>query len=289
MKASTEINSWLIVLVVLATAGITSWVMLTGKASQDENPAYYYVPQQVAQNLSPVATAIDKGWFLTAGATTIPVLRAGAVPVHPDRGICTNCHTVVSSRGKAIPNISATSAMTHEYRGVCFNCHHLVIKNNPSANTGNVQAAIRVAATGRAIAPRTAAPAKAVLEGEWLGMEVAPITSVTALQYGIPYGTQGLVIAEAEAQALTVGLKAGDVVFWVNGVPICNMTNFLRVTRNGTLTQGTVKVLRKGQKLTVNIASTVIANAPVNAPWANGQGVNNTPGWQPGGVSPKQF
>ena len=41
---------------------------------------------------------------------------------------------------------------------------------------------------------------------------MTPITALTARQYGIPEGTQGLVVAEAEAQAALAGVRAGDML-----------------------------------------------------------------------------
>lgn len=279
MKLSKEMNSWLMVLVVLATAGITSWVMLKDNPSLNTNTPYYYPPQQVAQHLSPVLAAVDKGWFLVANAQGIPpVIRAGAVPPHADRGVCASCHTVVSSRGNTIPNITASSTMEHEYRGVCSNCHILEIKNRPGTNAVNVPAgSVQVAMTtpqgamGLGGAPGAIVPSMIPAEGEWMGLEVAPITPLTAVQYGIPYGTKGLVVAGADARAAIAGLKAGDVVLSVNNRPISNMTDFLQATWGGALPQGVLDVIRKGQRLTVNFSRTgnavavVVPNAPGNA------------------------
>ena len=61
-------------------------------------------------------------------------------------------------------------------------------------------------------------------------------------------------VAEAEGLALVAGLKAGDVLLSVNGASISNMTDFLQVTQNGTMTQGVVEVLRQGQIFSLYIA-----------------------------------
>ncbi len=72
MKPSKEMSSWLIVLVVLATAFVTSWAMLKYKPSPEINASYYYPPQQVAQNLSPGIAALQGGWQFAAGLTCEP-------------------------------------------------------------------------------------------------------------------------------------------------------------------------------------------------------------------------
>lgn len=335
MKLSKKMNGWLVVLVVLVTAGITSWVMLKDKPRQTWNPAYYYSPQQVAWNFSPGITAVsictdchpgistianvtspstlphdhrgictnchrlsgqDKGvlqyvptpdltqsinpmasvWWQVAGTDGIPVIRAGAVPPHADRGVCSNCHRVVDSQGNPIPNISTTSTSPHVSRGICSNCHLVGAQYAAllPTNMGGMQAPYRYFMEPAAIP--MAPPLRTATEGEWMGLEVAPITPLTAGQYGIPDGTRGLVVAEAEGQAATAGLNAGDVLLSVNGALISNMTDFFQATRNGTLTQGMVEVLRGGQKLAVYI-------------WGDGTGMGDVQKGGPGAGSPKQF
>jgi len=323
MKPSKDMSSWLILLVVLATAFVTSWAMLKFKPADNWNASSYYPAQQVAQNFSPGLAAMDNNWLLAAGGPPVPVILAGAVAPHPDRGVCTNCHTVVSSRQKPIPSINATATMPHEYRGVCSNCHQIGIQGgtttnqfgaqsatpaNPyavqgamqaspysvqgamPANPYSVQGAMSAAPSQFAATPVAAVrplvtpgvqmpigtqmpavaqmpagtqmaragqpPARPATEGEWMGLEVTPITTLTATQYGIPPGTRGLVVTDAEAQAAIVGVKAGDVVVALNGMPISQMTEFFQATRNGTLTQATVELIRKDQRLAVNITQT---------------------------------
>ncbi len=296
MKPSKEVSSWIIILVVLLTAFITSAAMLKYKPSPDMNAGYYYPPQQVAQHLSPGVAAMRGGWQLAAGMNAIPAgggtappIRAGAVPPHGDRGACITCHTVLGSGQVPVPPIQATAAMPHEYRGNCTNCHRLFNPNGLVANTATMHAAMplqgampiqtaipmrpatpmQYAMPVAAMTPQAAAPqlipppmtippttARPATEGEWLGMEVSPITPLTARQYGIPDGTQGLVVAEVEVQAATVGIKAGDVIVSVNGIPTPGMTSFLQVTNNGTMPQGVVDLFRKGQRMTFNLSQT---------------------------------
>ncbi|MFC1596780.1 hypothetical protein ACFL5Q_02430 [Planctomycetota bacterium] len=292
MKPSNDVSSWLILLVVLATAFVTSWAMMKFRPSQGPDASYFYPPQQVAQHLSPGLASLQGGWQFaaaTTGSPTIqaattgpPTIRAGAVPLHADRGICTQCHIVVGAGQRAVPPISSSSTMPHEYRGVCSNCH--VFLNTSRFNSYRTQTATAMpvaapmppVATPRAAAQTPAwvatppavaqAPATAATEGAWMGMEVTPITSLTANQYGIPAGTRGLLVAEAEAQAATAGVKAGDVVVWINGAQVNQMADFFQVTKNGTLTPGVVGIVRKGKRMTVDLAQTA---TPAAAPTPN--------------------
>ena len=125
-------------------------------------------------------------------------------------------------------------------------------------------------ATPVAAAPPAAAAAMAPPEGEWLGLEVAPISSLTATQYSLPLGLPGLLVVEAEAQAATIGAKAGDVLQFVNGVPTLDMTKFFMATKNGTVTSGTIVLWRKGEQMVTRLAQTVAAPAAqAAAPPAN--------------------
>ncbi|MHC4176051.1 MAG: magnetochrome domain-containing protein [Planctomycetota bacterium] len=292
MKLSKEIDGWLIVLVVVVTAFITSWAMLKYKPSNDWN-ASYYPPQQVAQNFSPGIAAMQRGGLLAAAVTEIPVIRAGAVAPHTDRGVCIDCHRVMSSRQKPIPPISANATMPHEFRGVCSNCHRLPNQGGLNTNPYCTQAATRMAAVGPVATPGTVMPVRTATEGEWMGMEVAPITPLTARQYGISNGTRGLVVAEAEGQATMVGIKAGDLVVSVNGAPITQMVDFLQATRNGTLTHGVVEVVRQGRRLAVNIApatSGPLSITPANgAAWGGGQGMGGIGAGNRGAACQRQF
>ena len=260
VKPSKEVSSWLIILVVLVTAFVTSWAMLKYKPSQGLDASSYYPPQQVTQNLSPGVAALQGGWQLAAGTTWIPVIRAGAVAPHTDRGVCTECHTVVRGGQQPIPPISASAIMPHEYRGVCSNCHRFSKPFGLNTNPYRTQVATPMALVA---APRvlTPPPATAATEGEWMGLEVTPITQLTARQYGIPAGIRGLLVAEAEAQAALAGIKAGDVVVSINGVPITQMTDFFQATGNGTLTGGVLEIARQGKRLAVNLAQTTTAAA----------------------------
>ncbi len=123
--------------------------------------------------------------------------------------------------------------MGHEYRGVCTNCHRLPDPGRIILPPYVTPAEVAVAAVRPTVAFPTTTPAKVATEGEWLGLEVTPITPLTARQYGIPERIQGLVVAEAEAQAATAGIRAGDMLLSINGMPIAQMTDFFQATRTG--------------------------------------------------------
>lgn len=241
-------------------------------------PAYGVQPQFVA-GPAPLLAATPVAWQPLpgqppAGTGGAPVIRAGAVPAHADRGVCTACHTVVGAAGAVLPAVSGSSVMLHGYRGVCSNCHRIagpqppVQLGGPTAPTPGVPWATAVPPLAAAVPPLAAAAPPfaaaapplaaaappfaaaapfAPTEGEWLGLEVSPITGLTANQYRLPPGSRGLVVAEAEAQAQAAGLRAGDVVVAIDGIPITDMVTFFQATRSGSLAQGTVRLQREGR------------------------------------------
>ncbi len=255
-----EIPGWFIGIAVIATMLVTAFVVM--QRNPDRWPAQAVeMPTLVAQEASPMM-AIGRGSqpYQVVAATAPaqpPTIRAGQPPIHEDRGACATCHQVVDTVGNAIPAISAYSSLPHPYNGgLCINCHRTI-----PAPAGNI---LPMAATRVPPAPMPAAPAQPT-EAAWLGMEVSPITRVTAQQYQIPAGTAGVVVAEVEAQAQTAGLQAGDVVVAVDNQPVTDMLSFTNVTRNGGLEVGSVIVLRAGQQLQVMLDSRPAAAAAAPA------------------------
>jgi serine protease Do len=122
--------------------------------------------------------------------------------------------------------------------------------------------------------PAAALPATAA-EAEFLGMELAPLSQLTAAQFSIPAGTQGLVVVEAEAQAAVAGLKPGDVLVAVNEQPVRTLAEFFQVTRNGALNAARLEVLRGGRTWALELSSATPA-----APVRPGAGPEAGPGRQ---------
>ncbi len=268
-RAPREIPVWLIAVVVVITAGITVWAMF-GRAPVEGWPADAAgIARQVTQVLSPPLAGINAGAYQpVAGLRRPPPIQAGQTPPHPNLGACTLCHVVLGQAGKAIPMITALAALPHRYRGgICTNCHLVTGAREP---VGARPAAFA------ALAP-AAVPARVPREGAWLGMEVGPVTPLTAGQYRIPAGIGGVVVSEAESVASVAGVRAGDVVTAIDGVPVADMAGFLRATQYGTLAGGTVDLLRTGR------AVRLVLGSPPTGPAAAWPGqAAAAPGWAPG-------
>lgn len=311
-RSKSKIPGWFVGLAVLVTAGLTGWAVFkkSGGTWPDQTGS---LPMQVTEVFSPTVAAMNPNSFQkVAGTRQVPVIRTGSVPKHRERGACTLCHTVVDALGKAIPSIGTMARLPHNYnKGLCINCHK--VGSNQSSSMGG----FGTLAAGQAPAPapgplaspqagaaRGALPPLSTFarqqrrqptEGAWLGMEVVPITRLTAVQYGIPANMRGLVVAEAEGQAAISGVRAGDVVVAANGIPVSEMRTFLQATGGGKQQAGSVDLMRSGRFLKVVLGQAPRVNAvqgqvgksntntnmrPVAAPSARSQGIqgNTAPG-----------
>jgi hypothetical protein len=257
LRIGREIPGWLTVLAILATAALTTWAMVAsgrdlGSPAQASVP---YMPADAAKLLAPGLASAEEVFGRheppPSAEPTPPVILAGASQVHGDRGACTTCHVVVGDTGQPVVAISAQASLPHRFRGMCTNCHTVVVgtpvAGGPAAAGDTLPVAQRLGLDPIAGLPVAAAPV--ATEGSWLGLEVSPITSTSATRYGIPPSTEGLLVAEGEADARAAGIKAGDVVVAINGVPIEDLTTFFFATKNGTLSAGTVEVIRQGELL----------------------------------------
>lgn len=254
MRSKTKIPGWFVALAVLITGGLTCWAILKKRSGQQWAAAQGSLPMQITEVLSPAmaAAAQSRNMQKVAGTSAIPAIRAGAQSRHRERGACALCHTVVDNLGKGIPAIRTMASLPHRYRGgLCINCHR-VESGARYPGSGSMQRVV----TNPSPAPPAGLPAAAMAvprqsiqparktqptEGSWLGMEVVPITQLTATQYRIPGHVRGLVVAEAEGLASRNGVQAGDVVVAINGIPVTQMQSFLQATQSGKLKGSTLR------------------------------------------------
>ena len=276
-----RVSHWGLGLAVVLTAAITIWVMIRWGFAPD-----FTAPPPQFTSWSSVAApwAVDAPADTPArrvpGTTVEPaaavaalaLLRAGARAVHADRGVCVNCHSIVSAQGTAVPAIHSGSPLLHEFRGVCQNCHQVALAGPNDLLAG-----------GPPIGGL--AQVRSPTEGEWLGMEVAPITALTASQFGLVPGTPGVVVTEAEAAAATAGFAPGDVITSIDGAPIGGMADFLIAPRAGALPRGAVEIRRGGQELWTRLSSPPTTTAAAPAAQAT-PGMAIAQDWTTGGAGP---
>jgi hypothetical protein len=274
MKWKKVIPSWVVGTVIMATLAVTLYQVIQTQSALGWRASNVESPKSLGQVFFPGVTAIQGLWNGMAppvqapaplatqtNAVQVPTIVAGSTPIHVDRGECTSCHTVLSKRGAPIPVIQTNSRPPHDNRGMCTNCH--VLGGFPAASQAQAAGlapaelnatAVALIAAAVPVGPQGTAPAMApIIEGAWNGVEVSPITQLTATQYGVPLDAAGLVVAEAEGAGALAGLKAGDVITAVNGVPTPVMTDFFKATNNGLMPRASVTAFRKGQPLALYV------------------------------------
>lgn len=267
-ETKKSLPRWLVLVVVLATGGITTAAMFaTGlrgpslawdRASKGvesvwpgEAQAASPMPVQAATPMAaqaaqpampataqPVAQPMMQGTaFAGMPGPVVPVAAQPGVPIiiwgtpigHGDRGPCTNCHSVIMPQGMPVPAISALSVMPHAYRGVCNNCHEVKVLPLGAPVAGMITVPQAGAMAGNP-------PKRAPTEAEWMGLEVG-------------VAPQGVLVNGVEGMAKRAGLRVGDVIASINAVPVPTVADFVAVTLNGKLTQGAVIARREGQRL----------------------------------------
>jgi hypothetical protein len=134
-------------------------------------------------------------------------------------------------QGMPVPAISALSAMPHAYRGVCNNCHEVKVMPLGAPVAGMITLPPAGAMTGN-----TPNGMRAPTEAEWMGLEVG-------------VAPQGVLVNGVEGMAKRAGMRVGDVIMSINAVPVRTVADFVAVTQNGGLMQGTVIARREGQRL----------------------------------------
>jgi S1-C subfamily serine protease len=66
--------------------------------------------------------------------------------------------------------------------------------------------------------------------------------------------SKGVVIAEVEGLAMQAGIKEGDLVTGVDGMPIFDLVSFFRALRKGNLARGLkLEISRGGKPLQIEI------------------------------------
>ena len=67
-------------------------------------------------------------------------------------------------------------------------------------------------------------------ELQWLGMTVKPLDAESATALGIPSDSGGVVVNEVDGIARRGGVRHGDVLVAINGEPVGDVFDFLKLT-----------------------------------------------------------
>jgi len=85
-----------------------------------------------------------------------------------------------------------------------------------------------------------------------VGIAAVTITPEIAFTYGLPKDTRGVIATETEGLALESGIRDGDIIEKVNNKSTPDLISFLKVMRNGNLSEGmTFSLIRRGRPIEI--------------------------------------
>ena len=168
----------------------------------------------------------------TVNSGLAPAIQAGITSPHRNRGACTACHSVVRANGLGrVATITADAVATHPVRGACANCH---IVTNLNAAALNAAAMTPAAAAAPPIAPDAVKP----LLIKPFGVEVCPAPGDGAMVTGVM----------GNSNASRAGLVRGDIIVECNGKKVADAEGFMKlVTAAPPEANAQLKVVRNGR------------------------------------------
>ncbi len=163
----------------------------------------------------------------------------------------------------APPPITPDAILTHPFRGVCSNCHVIVSKLAANQSNAQLVAALRQQpvsplpqqALPRQQIPVDVIPAPPTSEFSWAGIDVAPLGPGAIRTLGLPPNATGVVADEVlrGGRGERGGLRNGDLIREINGVAVPDVNAFATILRSQNLTGGVLLVQRAGETVYVTV------------------------------------
>jgi hypothetical protein len=272
---------WLVLVVVLATGGITAVAMFaTGlrgpamawdRASKGVESVWAGDPQATSatpvQPVQSMATAGVPAEQVASPPTAQAAPQPAAQPMGQPQaqqgmplgaGVPNPVVPVAAQPG--VPVIVWGTPIGHGDRGPCTNCHSVVMPQGmlvpaisalsvmPHAYRGVCHNCheVRVMPLGAPVAGLITVPPTGAMAGN--PPKRAP-TEAEWLGLEVGVAPQGVLVNGVEGIAKRAGMRVGDVITSINAVPIDTVADFVAATQNGGLTQGAVIARREGQRL----------------------------------------
>ncbi|MFC1587681.1 PDZ domain-containing protein [Planctomycetota bacterium] len=175
----------------------------------------------------------------TTTGTILPIpIQADAVRPHGNRGICTNCHTIVNHNAPVLMR-------PHGNRGQCSGCHTIVRANDPTLGQMPV---------GTSIQSKTA----------WQGVAAPAITTdavkpTLIKEFGIevcPAGGTGVKVAGVmgNSYASSAKLLSDDIIIECNGAKVLNVKGLQeQVAKAAPEANAKIKIMRNGWTKDISI------------------------------------
>jgi len=150
------------------------------------------------------------------------------------------------------PPLTPAASLPHPFRGVCSNCH--VIVSNLQANQPDAQLVAALAPQQALPVPQTpldTIPAPPTEEFVWAGIDVQPLGPAVSRTLGLPPNTTGVVADEVlpGSRGDRGGVREGDLIREINGFPISDVNAFATILKAQRLIGGVLLVQRAGGQM----------------------------------------
>ena len=172
----------------------------------------------------------------TAAAATAPPITADAVLPHSYRGVCSNCHAIVSKRQASQPNTQLVAALRRQ---------------QAAANTAPGQQSAPTAGAWQQF-PGQGLPGAQRLtpleEFTWAGLSLESLTPGGAAGAGLATNATGVSVDEVlvGSRGEKGDIQARDVIREINGYSVGDVDSFANIVQGQRLTGGVLLVVRNG-------------------------------------------
>ncbi len=161
----------------------------------------------------------------------------------------------------AAPPIAADAPLPHTYRGVCSNCHVVVSKSQGGQPNTQLVAGMRPIpnAPRSYLGPGANTPGAfstiALEEYTWAGITVETFNSANAAAMGLPPNIAGVQVDEVlrGSRGEQAGVMGRDLIREVNGVPIYDADSFSNLVNVQKLTGAVLLVNRSGKSMYITV------------------------------------
>jgi hypothetical protein len=227
--------------------------------------AYYNVMLRLAErpvdNSIPAQAAAFVAAAGPAANSPLPITASATLP-HTYRGVCSNCHAIVSNRQASQPNTQLVAGMRRRQSAAqLYPGAYGPGFGGATANFGpwgNPAARMPAAPTAGQLPGGNqpgAAPLTPLEEYVWAGIGVETFNPANAVALGLPPNVTGVQADEVlrGSRGERGGVMAGDLIREINGTQVYDVDSFANLVTAQRLTGGVLLINRSGRSMYVTV------------------------------------
>lgn len=232
-----------------------------------QKPNNVGLPAQTVAQVQPVGGPAAGA----SGQVTAPPITTNANMVHPYRGVCVNCHVILSnaSAGNNAQLVAALRGRQAALAQPSGNQPGLQWQQPAGMNQSGVQWQPPTSlppppsvqwlqpAAAPALVPQTL-PARGLpgatspvplSEFNWAGIGLESFNPANAAALGMPANITGVQVDDVtlNSRGAKAGLKSGDLIQEINGIATYDVNSFASTVQNGQLSGGVLLINRAGR------------------------------------------